>query len=103
MSVVKYTRASAYVGTPQTSWYLENLTLRELLPDPTDTLYTIPTKYHMRPYNLSFDLYGSKDYWWVFMTMNLDQIRDPINDFTAGKVIRIPTKDRLSVGITLSK
>jgi len=103
MPMTRYSSGSPYAATPQTSWYLENLTLRDVKSDPTDKAYVIPTNYHQRPYNLSFELYGTKDYWWVFQVLNLDVIRDPIYDFTAGLTIRVPTKERLLNNIQATK
>lgn len=95
MSKVRYSSGSIYVATPQTSWYLENLVYRDIQNDPSDRFIVIEPKYQFRPYNLSYKLYGSKDYWWVFQTMNMNEIRDPIYDFKAGIRIRVPTKERV--------
>lgn len=103
MAITKYSAGSPYAATPQGSWYLENLVLREIKPDPTDKIIVVSNLYNQRPYNLSYDLYGTKDYWWVFMTLNMDQIRDPIFDFVAGITIRVPTKERLMSNIQAVK
>ncbi len=55
----------------------------------------ITHEYLHRPDLLSYMLYKTPEYWWVFMRMNMDLIRDPIWDFTAGTVIRVPTLERL--------
>jgi hypothetical protein len=96
MAIVKYNSASVYAITPQSSWYLDNLVLRNLTSDSSDKILVIENKYDMRPYNLSYDLYGTKDYWWVFQVLNMDLIRDPIYDFKAGLIIKVPTKERLN-------
>jgi hypothetical protein len=103
MAVTRYSSGSPYAATPQGSWYLDNLVLRDIKPDATDTVMALATKYEFRPYNLSYDLYGTKDYWWVFHILNMDVIRDPIYDFKAGIIIRIPTKDRLMSNIQAVK
>ena len=103
MTITTYGRGSPYSATPQSSWALDNLKIRQLLPDASDTFYVIPTRYNQRPYNLSYDLYGTKDYWWIFMQMNLDLIRDPIYDFKAGITIRVPSKERLMTGMEAEK
>lgn len=95
MTIMKYKSGSPYYYTPQTSWYLENIKLRDLQNDPTDKFVQITSNYEFRPYNLSYELYGNPDYWWVFMVLNPDLIKDPIYDFTTGKRIRIPTKERI--------
>ncbi|MNK44106.1 hypothetical protein D3C87_628280 [compost metagenome] len=103
MPVTRYSNGSAYAATPQSSWYLDNLVLRNILPDPTDKAMVISTKHDMRPYNLSYELYGTKDYWWVFQVLNIGVIRDPIYDFKAGLQIRVPTKERLLSNIQATK
>lgn len=103
MAQTRYSGGSPYAATPQTSWYLDTLVLRDIQPDPTDKPYTIEARHHYRPYNLSYELYGSKDYWWVFMVLNMDLIRDPIYDFKTDLVIRVPTKERLLNNIQATK
>lgn len=96
MSIIRYSSGSPYAATPQTTWYLDNLVLRQVDPDPTDKIMEVPIQYDQQPYNLSYELYGTKDFWWVFMVLNPDRIRDPIYDFKAGLTIRAPTKERLA-------
>tara|TARA_A200000159_G_scaffold164882_1_gene197050 strand:+ start:1404 stop:1697 length:294 start_codon:yes stop_codon:yes gene_type:complete len=60
-----------------------------------DETYTIPQNYNLRPDLCSYDLYGTSKYWWVFAKRNPDTIQDPINDFTAGTKIKIPSKNQL--------
>lgn len=103
MSTVRYSGASPYVATPQGSWYLDNLVLRDIKADPTDKAHVISTAHARRPQNLAYELYGSKDYWWVFQVLNMNVLRDPIYDFTAGKQIRVPTKERLLGNIQATK
>lgn len=103
MSLMKYSTGSAWSATPQTSWCLENLVLRDIPNDPTDRFVVVENKYDQRPYNMAYDIYGSKDYWWVFMVMNLNLIRDPIYDFKGGLRLRIPTKERLLSNIQAVK
>ncbi|ASV44766.1 baseplate wedge subunit [Agrobacterium phage Atu_ph07] len=95
MTEVKYRSGSPYAATPQTSWYLENLVLRQIDRAPSDKKITLHPKYENRPYNLSYDLYGTRDFWWVFMVLNIDIIRDPIYDFKAGIEIYVPTRERV--------
>jgi hypothetical protein len=49
-----------------------------------------------RPDVLSHDLYGSWEYWWIFMVRNPSEINHPIFDMTAGREIMAPTADRLT-------
>lgn len=103
MALTRYAGGSPYAATPQSSWHLDTLVLRDIKPDPTDKAIVVSTAYNYRPYNLSYELYGSKDYWWVFQILNLDVIRDPIYDFKAGITIRVPTKERLLSNIQATK
>lgn len=91
----QYSAQSPYVDTYQTNWYLLPITLREVLPDNTDTYQEISTKYQFRPDLMSYDLYGTPAYWWVFMIRNMNLIRDPIWDFQANVKIWVPTKTRI--------
>jgi len=61
------------------------------LPAQADDIYqSITSTYHRRPDLMSFDIYGSTDFWYVFMLRNRDIIIDPIYDFTEDKKIYIP-------------
>jgi hypothetical protein len=95
MSLTKYGSGSIYKQTPQTNFYLDNLVLPDLQTDPTDKAFTVTAKYDQKPYNLSYDLYGNKNYWWVFQILNMGIIRDPIYDFKTGITIRVPSKERI--------
>jgi hypothetical protein len=48
-----------------------------------------------RPDLLSYDLYGSVAYWWIFLARNINVIRDPIWDMVAGMAIYVPTASRI--------
>lgn len=95
MTITKYRSGSPYYLTPQTSWYLDNLVMKDFSSDPTDKFMVLSSKYENRPYNLSYDLYGTKDYWWLFMLLNPDTIKDPVYDFKAGLKIRYALKERV--------
>lgn len=95
MATVTYGKSSPYAITQQTSWFLQPITPRNIRPDITDKVMIIQPKHEFRPHNLSYELYGTANLWWVFMVINMDTIRDPINDFVAGKQIYVPTRDRL--------
>ncbi len=68
---------------------------RYIYKDPMDMEYIIPQKYNVRPDLLSYAQYGTAKYWWIFSQRNPDLIQDPINDFIAGKTIRIPSKKNI--------
>lgn len=95
MAKVDYKASSPYYNTNQTSWYLGTYSPRSLLRDGTDIVRILEAKYENRPDLLSYDLYGSPNFWWVFMMINPDTIKDPIYDFKAGMVIYVPTANRL--------
>lgn len=95
MTVKNYKNTSPYSKTPQTSWYLGILARRDLYRDGTDKLWTIQSKHHQRPDLLSYELYGTPEYWWVFMELNPNLIKDPVYDFKAGMMIYVPTKEKL--------
>ena len=96
MSKVLYKASSPYFKTTQTSWYLSNYEPRDIPRDGTDVYKVLETKYANRPDLLAYDLYGTPNYWWVFMVVNPDQIKDPIYDFKAGLVLYVPTTSRLT-------
>jgi hypothetical protein len=100
MAKTAYDATSPYYSTPQTRWYLGPIKLRNILPDLSDQTMVVAAKYHNRPDLLSYDLYGTPAYWWVFMLCNMDLIRDPIWDLTSGMTIRAPAASRL-ISITV--
>lgn len=95
MTQVPYRKSSPYSKTPQTTWYLGNLSYRNIPRDSSDKIEIIKGKYNNRPDLLSYDLYGTPDYWWIFMIVNPDAIKDPIYDLKAGMLIYVPTRDRI--------
>lgn len=96
MSVIDYRNSSPYFNTPQTSWYLGVLEYRDIPRDGSDRIRILESKYDTRPDLLSYELYGTPNYWWVFMILNPNTIKDPIYDFKAGISIYVPTSNRLS-------
>lgn len=62
----------------------------------TDYYMVIPTEYDLKPGMLAYKLYGNAQLMWIFSVYNRDVINDPLFDFRAGTIIRVPTKDRLS-------
>lgn len=63
---------------------------RVLYKDPLDPIVEITQEFNLRPDLFSFEHYGTAKYWWIFAQRNPDSIKDPINDFTTGKEIRVP-------------
>jgi hypothetical protein len=74
---------------------LDIQTKRYIHKDDLDEEYTIPAKYEYRPDLLSYEKYGTAKWWWIFALRNPNEIIDPINDFVAGTVIRIPSKKNI--------
>lgn len=88
-------KSSPYFDTPIVSFYRDFLSFRELSSSDEDELIAIEDRYAERPDILSFDLYGTTRYWWVFMIRNMDVIKDPIFDMQPGIEIFVPKRERL--------
>jgi hypothetical protein len=85
-----------YAKTPiNPRGYLDILNIRPVPAAGNDILYTITQPYTFRPDLLAYDLYGSKDLWWVFAQRNIDVLKDPIFDFIAGTKIYLPQGELL--------
>jgi hypothetical protein len=92
MSVINFPSTSAYYETLQTNWYTAQFVWRAIPADTTDSyIYALDKKYENRPDLLSYDLYATPAYWWIFMVRNMNVIRDPIWDMVAGISIWVPT------------
>ena len=57
----------------------------------SDVSYTIPAKFAGRPDLLAHELYNNTRLWWVFALRNPDVLIDPLEDFTPGKEIYLPS------------
>lgn len=90
-----YTNTSPWYTTTFKQDYLDILAIRPVSAEPDDFLYTIQSQYAYRPDLLAFDLYGDASLWWVFVQRNMDELEDPIFDFTPGKKIYIPKNSSL--------
>lgn len=88
--MANYSKQSPYSKTKMAGDYLDVMTPRSVVHDNSDETYIIESKYNMRPDLLSYDIYGSSKYWWLFAMRNKNKIIDPIQDFKAGVTIRIP-------------
>jgi len=75
---------SQYKDTPIKEFYLDHWVNVPIPVSVNDRKITITSRYVKRPDLLSYDLYGSADYWWVFALRNKDVIFDPINDMKEG-------------------
>ena len=86
-----YDNTSLYAKTKTTkSGYLDILKPRPVPRAKNDVLFEITPPYTNRPDLLAYDLYGSKDLWWVFAQRNPDIIKDSIYDFIPGTKIYLP-------------
>lgn len=61
-----------------------------------DTIYEIEPQYEHRPDLLASKLYGTVQLWWVFALRNPDLLVDPLEDFTSGKKIYLPTQQTIN-------
>jgi len=91
MSKITYPTTSPYATTKQSSSFIGLYAHRSIAPNREDQRVTISLKYNLRPDLLSYDLYGTPDYWWIFAVRNPNDIRDSIWDFTTGKVVWVPS------------
>lgn len=91
MSRINYPASSPYGATEQTSWYISNYVHRVIPASNEDTTLTLETKYQYRPDTLSYDLYGTPAYWWVFAVRNRNLLHDPVWDMVAGMTLTIPS------------
>ena len=82
---------SQYIQTPIKNWYLDTWVPPSVPISSNDQIFIIPQQYDQRPDLLSQAQYGTPALWWVFAVRNPDLIIDPIQDFTAGLQIYIPT------------
>lgn len=89
-------KLSPYANTEITdTGFLDILSPVPIPVGANDVVYEILPAYTYRPDLLAFDLYGQKELWWVFAQRNLDILKDPIFDFTAGTKIYLPQGSNL--------
>ena len=94
MSIINFPSNSPYYATPQTTWYTSNYVFRPIPPDTSggDSLITsLESTYQYRPDRLSYDLYNTPAYWWIFCVRNPFLRPDPIWSFTTGISIYVPS------------
>jgi len=72
-------------------FYLDINQLPKIPKLDTDELYTIDSRYDKRPDLLANDLYGTTNLWYMFALRNPDILIDPLEDFTSGKEIYLPS------------
>lgn len=93
--MVNFDRDSFYERTDNSGQYLGYYIPNNMPYDSTDYYMVIPTKYDLKPGGMANELYGDPQLLWVFSVFNREIIIDPLFDFRAGTIIRVPTKERL--------
>lgn len=86
---------SRYANTPDVDFYLDLWVTKNVEVSVNDQLMEVEPRYHLRPDMMSYDLYGTPKYWWIFAILNKDKLVDPINDFVSGITVYVPTRDRI--------
>jgi hypothetical protein len=81
--------------------FLDIMTNRQIISDPSDVYWQITPVYNLRPDLLAYDLYNDSRLWWVFAQRNPNKLKDPLFDFVQGASIYIPKLEFLksSLGI----
>lgn len=93
---MQYPRTSPYFNTETyRDQFLDIMVNRYIPMNPLDNEWVITQTYHLRPDLLAYDLYNDSKLWWVFAQRNPNAIKDPLFDFTVGKLIYIPQMDTL--------
>ena len=67
----------------------------ELTADDFDEEITVKEKYIGALDKLSYELYGTEEYWWVIADFN--NIIDPFLDMQVGDVIKVPSKNKIDL------
>jgi len=73
----------------------------DLEHDTTDLVYVLEAKYVGRPDLLSYAFYGTTAYKWIIMQYN--DILDPTEELVAGRMLLMPTNDKVSSAFSVSK
>lgn len=95
--MIKYESNSPWFSTPiKGDSYLDILNIRSVPSADDDMLYVVQPQYAYRPDLLAYDLYGTKNLWWVFAQRNMDILKDPVNDLVPGLQIYLPKGDALA-------
>jgi len=85
-------------GLTEVSPYaLEMWNATEIPSDPSDIVYFVEKKYEGKPHLLGYVFYGDTGLWWMICMYN--KIIDPIAEVIEGKLLLIPTMDRIKAQI----
>ena len=66
--------------------------------DPSDQIYVIENIYQGRLDSISAVFYGDPRFWWFLAQYN--NVLDPASEILPGRILLIPTKDRLQLMLT---
>lgn len=91
-----YNKFSRYVGGGQAetaNGFIEWWERGELVKDNSDIVYTVENFYEGRLDLISSVFYNEPRWWWVIAQYN--SILDPFKEIVAGRVLLIPSKERL--------
>jgi hypothetical protein len=86
-----YSKTSPYHGTAMWGKFLDVWSAKTIPAAVTDAVYQIDSAYVRRPDLLAHDMYKDSSLWWVFAVRNPDVLKDPVFDFTPGRIIYVPT------------
>ena len=98
MTIAVYNSTSPYYSTPQVNQlvdYLDFWDAPNYVPSLADTPFVVTSKYQYRPDLLSYDIYGTTGYWWIFLLRNPDVLKDPVYDLRTGITIYLPAQSSL--------
>ncbi len=95
MTLVVYPSNSPYSATPQSSFAIGRFVFRAVPPDGADALYIVLPHQQYRPDRLSYDLYNTPAFWWVFCVRNPFLRADPIWGLITGLQLMVPSADYL--------
>lgn len=88
--------SSPYINTPVKDFYLDLWVPPVVEAQEDDQAVIIAPSHHERPDKLAYAVYGTPNLFWVFWARNKDILIDPINDFTSGTRIMVPSADYIS-------
>ena len=90
-----FSKYTVFKNTSANSFYRDYYEDINIKFDSTDYYVVINEEHHLKPGKMAEVLYGTSDLFWIFSYFNRDIINDPLFDFTSGKIIRVPEKNRL--------
>lgn len=90
-----FPKTSPYGITQSRNGFIDLYRHRGIPKSNDDRTIKLAKKYEHRPDLLSYDLYGTPEFWWIFCVRNPNLIRDVIWDFVAGIDITVPSDKHL--------